>query len=185
MPESIDSICRLVATAQPDTLKACNFYLRAVFARLFDAKSPELRLVDGDANSIVARFSRLPFNSLGHNFHAAVSRASTGDLVFGGLRDAGQGHVFIVQSTGLSKAGLPMPWVNKETGKPILSRGGMPRLFNGSTNEEIPTPESSVDIIFKHSDQAKVVYAWLPYAAIRSTGKQQKMPNPRPGPPGT
>jgi hypothetical protein len=157
--ETIDDICRRVALSQPDSLEGCNYYVQAVFRAIYG--DGQDNLVGGIANTIVRRLRAAPFNPLGFDAIAAVSHAANGDLVVGGLANPGYaGHVFIVQSTGLSVAGRPTPWVSG--GRALLSPGGAPRIFNGSSNTKIPKPETSVDIVFSRADQTKVIYAWLP-----------------------
>jgi hypothetical protein len=155
MPESIDDVCERVAKLQPDTLKACNFFVQAIFRDIFGSCQD---IVSGQAAVIVPNLSKPPFTSLKSDAGAAIKHAQDGDIVVGGSVH-GQ-HVFIVSSAGRSKPGQPTPWT--VNGKPVLSRGGAPIIYNGSINPKIPTPKSSVDIVFSQKDQLTIVYACLP-----------------------
>jgi hypothetical protein len=158
--DSIGDICRKVAKDKPETLNACNFYLQAVVSVIFKSGDTPPQMFGGTANDIVGRFSSAPFK-LCEDGKDASAKAIAGKLVVGGLsNDSGSGHVFIVQARGLSAPGQLTPWLTKK-GEHIKSRGGAPYIFNGSSNSKIPTPETSVDIVFSRDDEADVVYAWL------------------------
>jgi hypothetical protein len=158
--DSIDVICRRVAKDKPRTLKACNFYLQAVASVVFNSGNTPPQMFGGTANDIVRRLSVAPFNLCKDGKDASI-KAIAGKLVVGGLSDdVGSGHVFIVQARGLSAPGQPTPWLTKK-GDHVKSRGGAPNIFNGSSNPKIPTPETSVDIVFSREDEADVAYGWL------------------------
>src|SRR5262249_11925932 len=96
--ESIDAICRRIASEKSTTLSNCNFYFHAVFGEIYCKGTPEFALVAGQANDIVPKFKSAPFNPCDKNDEARYGW---------GLVANPHGHVFIVRSGGLSTKGMP------------------------------------------------------------------------------
>jgi len=122
-------------------------------------------LVSGQADDIVARMrAGAPYKFLGKNPDGATKFAADGYFVIGGIEssemanDPDSGHVFVVVPGGPSSAGITTPWKDSKD-KAILSRGGAPYCYNGSSNPKIPTDvRTQVDIIFSRADERSVVY---------------------------
>jgi hypothetical protein len=158
-----------------ELLKGCNLFVQSVCGNFGYG---DLFSKGDNADAMIAKFSKTPFQWIGKDPDKATACANAGSLVLGGLTKAGMsydnklgvkieasmGHVVVIAPGGPSNAGK----LKLANGQMQDMRGGYPYCYGGAAIPKYRIKSRlQVDAVFPSVVLRDVVYAYLDVVASK------------------